>query len=58
MVSNAGFFFERLGSNSIPVLGLTQGQKFSNSVDNSLTQNTGAEKKVKICIATTKSGKF
>ena len=41
----AGFFFERLGSNSIPVLGLTQGQKFSNSVDNSLTQNTGAEKR-------------
>ena len=39
------FFFERLGSNSIPVLGLTQGQKFSNSVDNSLTENTGALKR-------------
>ena len=41
----SGFFFERLGSNSIPVLGLTQGQKFSNSVDNSLTQNTRALKR-------------
>ena len=43
-------FFERLGSNSISVLGLTQGQKFSNSVDNSLTQNTEAGKKVKIVL--------
>ena len=51
-------FFKRLGSNSIPVLSLTQGQKCFNSVDNPPTQNTGAEKRDKILIAVTKSGKF
>ena len=52
------FFFERLGSNSIPVLGLTQDQKFSNSVDNSLTQNTGAKKRWKIVRQLPKVGNF
>ena len=51
-------FFERLGSNSIPVLGLTQDQKFSNSVDNSLTQNTGAKKRWKIVRQLPKVGNF
>ena len=55
---NSGFFFARLGSNSIPVLGLTQGQKFSNSVDNSLTENTGALKRSKIVLQLPKVGNF
>ena len=55
--ANAGFFFEHLGSNSIPVLGLTQDQNFSNSVDNSNSKYQG-QKEVKNCIASTKSGKF
>ena len=56
--TKTGFFFERLGSNSIPVLGLTQDQKFSNSVDNSLTQNTGAKKRWKIVRQLPKVGNF
>ena len=51
-------FFGRLGSNSIPILGLTQDQKFSNSVDNSLTQNTGAKKRWKIVRQLPKVGNF
>ena len=40
----AGFFYERLGSNSFPVLGLTRGQKFSNSANFDVTQKSGVLK--------------
>ena len=36
----AGIFFRRLASNSSPIFGLTQGQKFSNSAHFVLTQKS------------------
>ena len=40
MVLYAGIFFVRLASNSAPIFGLTQGQKFSNSTHFDVTQKS------------------